>query len=139
MKTRLRPTKGGLALRLHELEAAIMDVVWSRAFERFTVQDVHSILEREREIAYTTVMTTLGRLHRKGLLSREREGRRHIYSPLYSREGFLESTARVVLDEAVERPRALALLAERVSEASLGELELLEETIRRRREELKRG
>jgi predicted transcriptional regulator len=136
MVFRLRPGKRGLELRLHELEAAVMDVVWSKGLVSFAVADVLAELERTREIAYTTVMTTLARLHDKKLLRREREGKRYLYSARLSREEFLESTAREVLDRAVGGPQALAMLAEKVSEASARELDELEALIHRRRREL---
>ena len=115
-----------------------MDVVWTKGLVSFAVADVLAQLERTREIAYTTVMTTLARLHDKGLLTREREGKRYLYSVRLSREEFLESTAREVLDRAVGGPQALAMLAEKVSEASARELDELEALIRRRRQELGR-
>jgi predicted transcriptional regulator len=133
---RLRAGKRGLELRLHELEAAIMDVVWTRKLTSFCVTDVLQVLERKRVIAYTTVMTTLSRLYDKGLLVRERDGKRYVYSPRISRQAFLESTAREVLDGSVDEPTALALLAEKVSEASAEELDDLEALIRERRKEL---
>ena len=55
-----------------------MDVVWSRRMERFAVSDVLAVLERRREIAYTTVMTTFARLHDKGVLARHRDGKRYL-------------------------------------------------------------
>lgn len=136
MVTRLRSGKTGIELRLHELEAAIMDVVWSRKLESFAVGDVLAVLEKRRTIAYTTVMTTVTRLHAKGLLSRVRDGKRYLYSAKLTREQFLESTAREVLDGAVGGRQAMAMLVEKVSEASASELDELEALIRRRREEL---
>ncbi len=136
MTFRLRSGKKGLELRLHELEATIMDVVWSRKLSSFAVGDVLAILERQRDIAYTTVMTTLGRLYDKGLLLRERNGKRYLYSPKLSREDFLASTAREVLNKAVGGEQVMAMLAEKVSEASAGELDELESLIQKRREEL---
>ena len=138
MSFRLRSGKKGLELRLHELEATIMDVVWSRRLESFAVSDVLAVLEQQRDIAYTTVMTTVVRLHRKGLLRRVREGKRYLYFPKLTREQFLESTAREVLDGAVAAPQAMAMLVEKVSEASASELDALEALIRRRRRELGR-
>ncbi len=136
MTFRLRSGKKGLELRLHDLEAAIMDIVWSKQLTAFAVLDVLTVLEKKREIAYTTVMTTVGRLYEKGLLSRERDGKRYRYSPKLTREQFLEATARTVLNEAVGSHQALAMLAEKVSEASAGELDELEALISQRREEL---
>ena len=137
-RLRLRPGKKGLELRLHELEATVMDVIWGKGLQSFAVSDVLAVLEKRREIAYTTVMTTVARLHSKGLLSRERDGRRYLYSPKLNRDQFLETTAREVIDGAVGQRGAIAMLAERVSEASSKELDDLEALIRRRRQELKR-
>lgn len=113
-----------------------MDVVWSKRLASFAVSDVLAVLERQRAIAYTTVMTTVARLYDKGLLDRRRDGKRYLYSPKLTREQFLESTARAVLDSAVDGQRAMAMLAEKVSEASDAELDELEALILRRREEL---
>lgn len=136
MTFRLRSGKKGLELRLHDLEATIMDVVWGKQLSSFAVGDVLAILEKQRDIAYTTVMTTVTRLYEKGILDRERDGKRYLYSPKLSREEFLQSTAREVLDEAVGGHQAMAMLAEKVSEASAGELDDLEALIQKRREEL---
>ena len=113
-----------------------MDVVWSKRLTSFPVSDVLAVLEKRRTIAYTTVMTTVVRLHTKGLLRRVRDGKRYLYSAKLTREQFLESTAREVLNGAVGGHRAMAMLAEKVAEASLGELDELEALIRQRREEL---
>jgi predicted transcriptional regulator len=123
-------------MRLHELEAAIMDVVWRKGLSTFAVSDALAVLQLEREIAYTTVMTTVGRLFDKGLLTREREGRRYVYAPKWTREEFLESTAREVLAGAMGGSQLMAMLAEKVSDASSRELDDLEALIARRREEL---
>lgn len=138
MTFRLRSGKKGLELRLHELEAAVMDVVWSKQLQEFAVSDVLVELERSRTIAYTTVMTTVARLHDKGLLKRVRDGKRYLYSSKLTREEFLNATAREVLDGAVGGQQAVAMLAEKLSIASEADLDELEELIRRRRAELKR-
>ena len=135
---RIRQGKKGIAVRLFDLEAEIMDVVWSRHMERFAVSDVLAVLERRRDIAYTTVMTTLARLYEKGVLDRHRDGRRYLYSPRLTREEFLQTTARDVLrglgDSSAQQ--ALSLLVESVSSADEGTLDELERMIRLRRKEL---
>jgi len=138
MTFRLRAGKKGVELRLHELEATIMNVVWGKKLSSFAVSDVLAVLEKQREIAYTTVMTTVARLHEKGLLIREKDGRRYLYSPKLSREDFLQATARTVLEGAIDGPQAIAMLSEKVSEASGADLDKLEALIRQRREELER-
>ncbi|MCB9610657.1 MAG: BlaI/MecI/CopY family transcriptional regulator [Polyangiaceae bacterium] len=113
-----------------------MDMVWGKRLSSFAVGDVLGILQKQRSIAYTTVMTTVTRLYEKGILERERDGKRYLYSPKLTREEFLQSTAREVLDAAVGGHQAMAMLAEKVSEASAGELDDLEALIQKRREEL---
>ena len=54
-----------------ELEQQVMVLLW-RAGEPLTVADVQELLARERDLAYTTVMTVLDRLAKKGLARRER-------------------------------------------------------------------
>lgn len=115
-----------------------MDVVWSRGLDAFAVNDVLVVLGKRREIAYTTVMTTLARLHDKGVLLRRRDGKRYLYSARFSREEFLRDTAREVLQGLGGSPggEALALLADAVSSADASLLDELEDRIRRRRKEL---
>ena len=68
-----RPSPG-----LGELKAAIMEVVW-RADDVVRVRDVLDQLEPARQLAYTTVMTVMDNLYRKGWLSRELDGRAYRY------------------------------------------------------------
>ncbi len=67
-----------------DLEAVVMDHLWS-AGEPLTVRDVLERIVREPPLAYTTVMTVMDNLHRKGVLSREREGRAFHYWPTKDR------------------------------------------------------
>lgn len=115
-----------------------MDVIWSRRWTAFSVGDVRDALADERDLAYTTVMTTVARLHRKGLLDRRRDGRRYLYAARLTREAYLEATAREILDASVSPAGAMALLVEKVSEASTEDLDALEASIHRRRKELRR-
>jgi predicted transcriptional regulator len=136
MAFRIRAGTAGVAVRLHDLESAVMDAVWSRRWAEFSVADVHGALERP--IAYTTVMTTVARLHKKGLLSRRRDGKRYLYEPRMNRETFLASTARDVIERLGDglEHGTLALLAHTVTTADHETLEQLETMIRRRRREL---
>lgn len=70
-----------------ELEAVVMDRMWARDGPT-TVREVYEELSRERRIAYTTVMTTMDNLHRKGWLVRERDGKAYRYWPAMSREEY---------------------------------------------------
>ena len=75
-----------------ELEAVVMDHLWS-ADEPLTVRDVLERIDRDPPLAYTTVMTVMENLHRKGVLTREREGRAFRYWP---RKDRAEHTAELM-------------------------------------------
>lgn len=137
---RIRPEKDGLKATLYDLEADVMDVVWSRGWPAFAVSDVHEALSARREIAYTTVMTTVARLHEKGLLDRERDGRRYLYRPRMDQAAFQAELARDTLSalEGGQGEAAMALLIEQVSGAEADTLDRLEALIRARRAELDR-
>ncbi len=140
MEFRIRKGQDGAAIRLHDLEAEVMDVVWSQGLREFAVSDVLETLERRRDIAYTTVMTTLVRLHEKGVLERRRDGKRYLYTPRYTREEFVQATVREVLESigSAAGRDVLALLVETASSADEAALDELERMIRRRRRELKK-
>lgn len=133
---RIRPEKRGLQVVLFDLEAEIMELVWSRGWSRFSVQEVTDGLEEQRPIAYTTVLTTVRRLYDKKLLRRERDGRRYLYLPELTRKQFHEHLAQELMRSLppAGREAALATLVEQVDDdASLKRLEAM---IRKRR---KRG
>ncbi len=77
---------------LGSLELEVMEFMW-RA-EEATVQQVAGAINRRRPIAYTTVMTVMGHLVDKGLLSRTMEGKRYRYVVARSRDEFLRETSR---------------------------------------------
>lgn len=88
--------KHSLSEVLGPLEAEIMDVVWDSG--EVTVRDVHQNLSADRTIAYTTVMTTLGRLADKGLLRRIEDQPAHHYTAVVSRDQYARSTVKSVVD-----------------------------------------
>ena len=79
------------------LESAVMDRVWSRGHV-VTVRDVFEDLGRDRQIAYTTVMSTMDNLHRKGWLQREKVGKAFRYWPTMTREEYSAALMRDALD-----------------------------------------
>lgn len=83
-----------------------METLWS-ASGPLTARDVQDSL-LGRDLATTTVLTVLGRLERKGLVSRERVGRAHRYRSVASREDHVAELMRDALDAAPDRGAALA-------------------------------
>ena len=70
------------AAMLGPLELELMQILWSRG--ESNVRDV--VCRLDRSLAYTTVMTTLDRLYKKGFLDRRMPDRAFVYSPRFSRE-----------------------------------------------------
>lgn len=93
-------------IRLGELERAVMDVLWDHA-EPCLVRDVARALG-DRDLAYTTVMTVLDRLAKKGIVRRHRDGRAWRYEPTNTREGYVAQLMVDVLDLTGDRNAALA-------------------------------
>jgi predicted transcriptional regulator len=78
-----------------DLEAVIMDRIWDREAKTTTVREIFDELATEREIAYTTVMSTMDNLHGKGWLAREKDGKAYRYWPTLTRE---QHSARLMRD-----------------------------------------
>jgi predicted transcriptional regulator len=87
---------GGSVRGFGDLEAVIMDRVWEHA-EPVTVRELHDELAAERVIAYTTVMSTMDNLHRKGWLNRVKEGKAYRYSATASRAEYSARLMREAL------------------------------------------
>ena len=87
-------------MALGDLEREVMTQLWS-AGEPLTVRQVHERLSRDRELAYTTVMTVLDRLAKKGVVTQQRADRAYRYAPAQTRE---EMTAALMLDALSAAP-----------------------------------
>ena len=103
-----------------DLEAVIMDRAWERG-EPVTVRELFEELAAERTIAYTTVMSTMDNLHRKGWLDRVREGKAYRYTPTASREEYSVGLMREALadggDAEVVLSHFVAQIGSRESDA----------------------
>src|SRR5271170_5870318 len=93
-----------------------MDRMWSRdSTPPTTVRELFEELAAERSIAYTTVMSTMDNLHRKGWLSRERDGKAYRYWPSMTREQYGAALMREALDAGGRSDRVLAHFLEQIS------------------------
>ena len=93
---------------LTPVELAMMKSLWRR--QAGCVREVQTDLLPDRKLAYTTVMTVLDRLFRKGVVRRSKESRAHIYEPVFS-ESELRSEAVAILLEDYFDGSSLALRA----------------------------
>ncbi|MGB3764167.1 MAG: BlaI/MecI/CopY family transcriptional regulator [Ornithinimicrobium sp.] len=94
---------------LGDLERAVMTVLWDQGGNQ-SVRQVLTDLNGSRDLAYTTVMTVLDRLAKKGLAHRTRDGRAWMYSAAASREELTAASMRVGLDTLDSGDRQAAML-----------------------------
>jgi len=112
---------------LGDLEAQVMRRIWVRG-KPVTVRDIVGDLRRERPIAYTTVMTVMDNLRKKGWLRREPDGRAYRYEPLISGAEYSASLMRQALEASNDRP---AVLMHFIGELSAEEADALHEAYQR--------
>jgi len=108
-----------------------METLWDAGDGWRTVREVHDVLAKDRDIAYTTVMTVLDRMARKQIVEREREGRAWRYRPAQSRGAMTAEVMRQALGEFAEGnegDREAALVAF-VGEASAADRQALREAL----------
>ena len=125
-----------------ELESAIMDVIWSQD-RPCLVREVRERLHYGRPVAYTTVMTTLDRLYKKGLLSRRKSDRAFNYSPRVSRRDWEHNRAAQFFAGFFAAPEPshellVSCLVDAAGQQDERLLDELERKIRLKREELGR-
>jgi predicted transcriptional regulator len=107
--------------RFGELEAAIMDEVWS-ADKAITVRQIRDRLDREPSPAYNTVLTVTEILYRKGWLAREKNGKAFRYWPAASRDDYTAQLMDEALDSARDRTAALVHFMESMRPEEMAEL-----------------
>lgn len=122
---------------LGSLESRVMEVLWLRG--ESSVRDVFEMIDRP--LAYTTVMTTLERLFKKGLLSRCKSGRAFLYSPAIDREEWERRRAGGLVAAFLEgrngsRELLVSSLLDAIGHHDAALLNELEKKIRRRRKQL---
>ena len=93
---------------LGDLERVVMDTLWTHG-PQLTVRDVMDRMEGTKELAYTTIMTVLDRLAKKGLAERTRDGRAWRYTAASTREALAATALRSTL-ENVQADRRLAMM-----------------------------
>lgn len=122
---------------LGPLEERLLDALWQRG--NATVRDLAD--EDFSDLAYTTVMTTLDRLFKKNLLSREVEGRAFRYKPLFTREEIHREAAgaavRQLLDASPASALPLSYLVEIVGERDAQLLDELAEAVEAKRRQVR--
>ena len=94
--TRRTKNKAPVRAPLTELESEVMRAVWNGG--HCTVEDVHRIVARKRDLKETTVRTLLRRLEQKGYLEHEAEGRAYIYIAAEPARNLAARAVRQIID-----------------------------------------
>lgn len=91
-----------------ELEQAVMSILWTRP-DALSVREVHDLLSRDRDLAYTTVMTVLDRLAKKNFVLRTLVGRAWLYRPSRTRAEVVSAEVAELLSGLTAEERAEVL------------------------------
>ena len=110
-----------------DLETVIMHMVWDHD-SPVTVRELFDELREERAIAYTTVMSTMDNLHRKGWLARVKEGKAYRYTATASREVY---SARLMREALADGGDTEMVLSHFVADMDGTESEALRMVVRR--------
>jgi predicted transcriptional regulator len=125
---------------LGPLELQVMEVIWGGSGD----SSVRDVAERiERKLAYTTVMTTLDRLFKKGMLNRHKAERAFLYSSRISRESWElrragDLVAGLLAGSGAARELLLSSLVDAVGQHDTVLLDELEQKIQEKRKEVLR-
>ena len=135
-----KPPREAVLSSLGALERRTLDEVWRR--EEVCVKDVVDGLGEQ--FAYTTVMTTLDRLYKKGYLTRRKEGRAFAYAAKWSREDLQIGMAGDFIAGLIDRATGgvepvLACIVDAVSEKDRELLDDLERLVNQKKAELQKG
>lgn len=114
-----------------DLERAVLDVLWDASPDAWlTVREVHAALSPAREVAYTTVMTVMDRLSRKGHITQRKDGRAYLYRPRATRGEMVAELLSDTLGDFSTHDRQSALVAF-VEDASDTDVAALREALAR--------
>ncbi|HYP41239.1 MAG TPA: BlaI/MecI/CopY family transcriptional regulator [Chloroflexia bacterium] len=100
IKFRFNPSSTTSQKVLGPLECEIMEIVWAQG--PTTVSVVHKNLREKKEIAYTTVMTTMSRLAKKRLLTQDTSNSTYIYGPALARQDFERYVVKGIINGLME-------------------------------------
>lgn len=135
-----RKSNSPAAAVLGHLEISVMNVLWEHG-----ECNVHDVVPRlPRPLAYTTVMTTLDRLFKKGLLDRKKADRAFFYSAKFTRREWDRERAGHLVADFLAGPHPagdllISCLVDAVSPRDASLLDELERKIREKRLALERG
>ncbi len=123
--------------QLGSLESELMERIWRSS--EISVRDLHA--EFASRLAYTTVMTTMDRLYKKGLLRRHKVGKAYFYAPALTEQQYRERLAHHLFGMVLNDGDGAAVLShfvDAVSETDQQMLERLDQLVKAKRRALRR-
>ncbi|MGQ9618936.1 MAG: BlaI/MecI/CopY family transcriptional regulator [Candidatus Aminicenantia bacterium] len=127
LKVRLGTEQKGIKLIFGELESEIMEILWEKGEAKG--KEINQQLKRN--IAYTTVLTVLERLRKKGFVEKRKEGRTFIFSPQIKKENFEAFLTKQLIKSAINISPELAIstFADIFSEMDIKEVKKISDLI----------
>ena len=135
MKLLILSKKRGLGPLSEELERPLMEILWTKGSMKG--KDLYEEIRREKDIAYTTALTVLDRLSKKGLIKKDRKSGIILFTPAVSRQAYESAVTESLVQKAfdVSPDLAVSAFADIFSRMSKGNLEKFEKLL----EEKKNG
>lgn len=136
--TVFRTDRSGIRKVLGDLEAEVMELIWEHPMDQgVLVRHIFDILydRRHKQIAYTTVMSTMARLAKKRVLRVEKKDHAYVYYPTQSQDEFITLFASRILEDLLVNFSGVTLQNLQTltdAQATTRAYELLNEIARRR-------
>jgi len=134
MKLLILSKKKELRALSEELERPLMDILWKNGSMKG--RDLYEEIRGKKSIAYTTALTVLGRLSKKGFVHKDHESGMILFTPAVSREAYESALAENLVQKAFEVSPDLAIsaFADAFSRMPQGELDRLEKLIKEKKD-----
>jgi predicted transcriptional regulator len=133
MKLLILSNKGRFDPLSEELERPLMEILWTKGSMKG--RDLYEEIRRKKGIAYTTALTVLDRLSKKGFVKKDRESETILFIPALSRQSYESAVTRSLVQKAFELSPDLAVsaFAGMFSKMSKGNLEKLEKLLKEKK------
>ena len=109
MKLLILSKKGSFGPLSDELERPVMEILWTKGSMRG--KDLYEEIRQNKNIAYTTALTVLDRLSKKGLIKKDRQSGTILFTPLVSQEAYETAVTEGLIQRAFEMSPDLAVSA----------------------------
>jgi predicted transcriptional regulator len=115
------------AFKPTESELEILSILWEK--QTATVRDVHEIVQKSKEVGYTTTLKLMQIMHEKGLVTRNESSKTHIYTPTFAKEQaqdqYLGKMIRTLFSGSTSQLVMQALGNHQPSQSDLEEIKIL--------------